>query len=93
MNKYKYSQWETPIRLLYKGYGFTFWKWCGIYLPLTNLHLGNMRRIGFDLFHNGCGFIIDFLPLFKIEICTKGFNRKTIGRFYIQFGKKKTLWI
>lgn len=65
-------QWKEPIRFLYKGYGVTFWKWSGVLVPLTCLHFGGLRMIGFDIFNNGFGFTFRFYPVISIDVCISG---------------------
>jgi hypothetical protein len=89
--KYYSSQWGEPIIYLYKGYGITIWKWCGIFIPLINICFGHHRRIGYDIFHNGVGLRIFFPPIIIIDICLEGkigwWYKK--GKLRIMIGKKE----
>jgi len=68
---YKWEQWDKPKRFLYKGFGLIIWKWCGIYFPLFTIYIKKWH-LGYDIFHNGHGIIIDFHPLIILNICIKG---------------------
>lgn len=72
ISRYKSIQWYEPKRYLFKGWGVTLWKWSGISLPLTNLHFGGFRSIGYDIFHNGSGIVICFPKIIVIRICWIG---------------------
>jgi len=69
---YNDLQWKEPKRFLYKGFGFTVWKWCGIVFPCWNIWFGKYGHIGYDIFHNGVGFSVHFPPVIIIDICTSG---------------------
>lgn len=72
-NKYYWKQWKQPFRLMYKGWGFSMWKWSGILFPTWHLWFGKgLNNIGFDTFHNGYGFSIHLHPIIIIDLCIKG---------------------
>ena len=71
ISRYYFQQWKQPIRLLYKSYGITIWKWCGVYVPCIYIHLNNWY-LSWGIFHNGVGFTINFYPAFLLNICVKG---------------------
>lgn len=62
---------KDPVRFLYKNWGLTYWKY-GRGLPEINLHFGGLRSIGITGFHNGRGFEINLLPVFRLQVCFKG---------------------
>lgn len=69
---YQWSQWESPKRFLYKGFGLTVFKWCGVFFPCWNIYLGKIGHLQYDLFHNGVGFSLHFPPVIIINLCTYG---------------------
>ena len=68
----KDKQWDEPFRLIYKGWGFTVWKYGGVIFPLWNIWLGRHWSMGYECFHNGYGVSFFFPPIIIIDICTKG---------------------
>jgi len=72
VKSYYWLQWKEPKRFLLKGFGLTIWKWCGVFIPCCNIWLGDMRHIGYDIFHNGVGFSIHLPPFIIIDICVSG---------------------
>lgn len=72
VKSFYWSQWENPKRLLFKGFGLTVWKWCGVFFPCWNIWLGKIGHLGYDIFHNGVGFSIHFPPVIIIDICVAG---------------------
>lgn len=72
IKSYYWLQWKQPKRFLFKGYGLTVWKWCGVFFPCWNIWFGRFGRFGYDIFHNGVGFQIEFPPLIIIRLCVSG---------------------
>ena len=63
INNYYFSQWKQPKRLLFKGFGFSIWKWCDVFIPLFIIHIGSRSFIGYDIHYNGVGIKIHFPPI------------------------------
>ena len=72
IKSYYWSQWDNPKRYLLNGFGITVWKWCGIFIPCCSIWLGGVKRIGYDIFHNGVGFTFHLPPIIIIDICVHG---------------------
>ncbi len=70
-NKYYWSQWKDPKRFLYKSWGITFWKWCGIWVPMTTICLGGRYSIEWGILCDGIGFGI-YLPGFVFQFRPTG---------------------
>jgi len=72
VKSYYWLQWKNPTRLLFKGFGFTIWKWSGVFIPCWNIWVGKIGHFGYDIFHNGVGFSIHFPPVIIVDLCVSG---------------------
>lgn len=70
-HKYYWWQWARPIGLYYKGFGFSIWKWSGVFFPTWHVWFGGMNYyIGYCVMDQGVGFSIH-IGSFAFELPAK----------------------
>jgi len=58
--RWKNKQWKNSKRIKIGPLTLSVWKWCGIVFPTWNLFFRDIPVIGFDIYHNGHGFLWNF---------------------------------